>query len=697
MESGTWPQAIIEFADRDRRTAERVAVDHLHPALAAARADGFITAWFFIRKGPCWRLRYRPTEHSARAPLERLLDKLANEQHIRSWTAGIYEPEEAAFGGSAGMTVAHELFDSDSRHILDYLSRHPVLGRRELGVLLCSALIRAAGLDWYEQGDVWARVVQHRPGTQQPPAARLNRNMRHLMTVDVHPLVTAGPLATIDDWIAAYERAGQRLADLARTGVLERGIRAVLTHHVLFSWNRLGLPATEQSTLARLAREVVMGEADKAVSTTGAGVDPARVGTVTTDMTEKPVAENAADLRDALVGKLREQGSVRTASVEAALRAVPRHVFLPQVPIEQAYADEPVYTKHDGAVSISAASQPTIVAMMLEQLQVEPGNRILEIGAATGYNAGLLACLAGPVGHVTTIDVDEDLVDGARAGLEAAGVRNVRVVLGDGALGYPLDAPYDRVIATVGAWGTPPPAWLEQLGPRGRLVAPLRIRGSISRSVVFEHDGLGRWRSSSSQMCSFMPLRGGVANDPRRLVTLDDDEGVILQAHQEQAVDEAALVGVLRQPGNETWTSVRFRGQESMEWMDLYLTLLLDTALSRMTVQPSTADSGLVKPQFGWGSMATVDKGALAYLTLRSTQAPDGTGRLYEVGVIGHGPDGDRLASRVADAIRTWDQDYRTRPVEFELMPPRAGTPAEGAPGTFVVTTSHSDLIVSWR
>ncbi|GLI00939.1 methyltransferase, FxLD system [Phytohabitans aurantiacus] len=696
MEPGTWPQAIIEFADRDRRTAERVAVDHLHPALATARANGSITEWFFIRKGPCWRLRYRPTGHSARAPLERLLDKLASERHICGWTAGIYEPEEVAFGGSAGMTVAHELFDRDSRHVLDYLSRQPVLGRRELGVLLCSALMRAAGLDWYEQGDVWARVGQHRPGTDEPPAARLNRHMRHLMTVDVHPLVTVGPLATIDNWIAAYERAGHQLADLARTGVLERGIRAVLTHHVLFSWNRLGLPATEQSTLARLAREVIMGEPDDAVSTTGASVGPTRVGTVTTDMTEKPVAEHAAELRDALVSKLHEQGTVHTASVEAALRAVPRHVFLPQVPIEQAYADEPVYTKHDGAVSISAASQPTIVAMMLEQLQVESGNRILEIGAATGYNAALLAYLAGQGGHVTTIDVDEDLVDGARAGLEAAGIRNVRVVLGDGALGYPPDAPYDRIIATVGAWGTPPPAWQEQLAPHGRLVAPLRIRGSISRSIVFEHDGPGHWRSSSSQMCSFMPLRGGVADDPRRLVTLAD-EGVIIQAHQEQAVDEAALEGVLRQPGGETWTSVRFRGQESMEWMDLYLTLSLDTALSRMTVQPSAVDSGMVEPQFGWGAMATVDKSSLAYLTLRSTPAPDGTGRLYEVGVIGHGPDGDQLTSRVADAIRTWDQDYRTLPVEFELLPSGVRAPAEDAPGTFVVATPHNDLIVSWR
>lgn len=91
----------------------------------------------------------------------------------------------------------------------------------------------------------------------------------------------------------------------------------------------------------------------------------------------------AERLRSKLADQLREQGTVRSERVDAAVRAVPRHRFVPGVPIEEAYADTPIYTKDDGTgISISAASQPTIVAMMLEMLQVQPGQNVLELGQA---------------------------------------------------------------------------------------------------------------------------------------------------------------------------------------------------------------------------------------------------------------------------------------------------------------------------
>ncbi len=374
---------------------------------------------------------------------------------------------------------------------------------------------------------------------------------------------------------------------------------------------------------------------------------------------------------------------------------MPRHLFVPAVPLEEAYADDPVYTKHDGAgESISAASQPTIVAMMLEQLQVEPGQRVLEIGAGTGYNAGLLAHLVGEDGRVTTIDVDEDIVDSARSGLASAGSWNVRVILGDGALGYADGAPYDRVIATVGAWDLPP-AWLEQLAPHGRLVVPLRLRGSVSRSLVLERED-GHWRSPSSKMCTFMPLRG-IADDARRTVALIPDGAVSLQTHQEQAVDASALASVLDHSPTEAWTGVLFGGAESFEWLDLWLTCAMGNGLSRMPVQRSAVESGLVKPQFGWGAMAVTDKDDLAYLTLRPAQrtadADAGTGRLHEVGVIGHGPGGDELASRVVDEIRAWDLDYRSRAVRIEVQPADS---RERVTGQFAFDTPRNRLVITW-
>ncbi|SBW22520.1 O-methyltransferase [Candidatus Protofrankia californiensis] len=708
MESGDWQQSVIEFTDR--RTAEQVAVQDLRPALAAAQAEGLIAGWFFTRKHPCWRLRYLPADSRADGFFADVLDGSATEGRIIGWTAGIYEPETFAFGGAAAMDVAHELFSHDSRHILDYLARPSTpaagardLGRRELAILLCSVLLRGAGTDWYEQGDVWARVTQHRPAERTaPPAERLHilrPAVHRLMTVDASPasrLVDGGPLAAIGGWSAAFERAGQQLADLARRGTLERGLRAILTHHVIFFWNRLGLSYAEQATLATLAKEVVMAEQEGAVSAPETPTGRMGVSAVDTEITEETPPTTAERLRDALADRLRDQGTVRTGRVEAAIRAVPRHLFVPTVPLEEAYTDEPVYTKHDGAgMSISAASQPTIVAMMLEQLRVQPGHRVLEIGAGTGYNAGLLAYLVGDDGQITTIDVDDDIVAGARAGLAAADWPNVRVILGDGVLGYADGAPYDRVIATVGAFDLPP-AWLEQLAPHGRLVVPLRLRGSVSRSIVFERAG-GHWASRSSAMCTFMPLRG-IADDARRIVPLTPDGAVSLHTHQEQAMDASTLTGILDHPRSEAWTGVLFGAAESFEWLDLWLTCTMDNALHRMPVQRSAIDSGLVTPQFGWGAMAVTDKGDLAYLTLRPAErtenADGGTGRLYEVGVISHGPGSDELASRVVDEIRTWDRDHRSRAVQIEIQPVDA---RERITGQFTFGTPRNRLVISWN
>jgi protein-L-isoaspartate(D-aspartate) O-methyltransferase len=399
----------------------------------------------------------------------------------------------------------------------------------------------------------------------------------------------------------------------------------------------------------------------------------------------------AEQLRGALVDKLRDRGTVPTALVEAAFRAVPRHLFLPGVPLEKAYADGPVVTKRDGdGVIVSTASQPAIMATMLEQLQVEPGHRVLEIGAGTGYNAGLLGVLASQSGLVTTIDVDEDIVAGARERLAAAGCENVQVVLGDGALGWAAGAPYDRVIATVGVWDLPP-AWLEQITPDGRLVVPLRLRGGVSRSVAFERDG-GCWRSRSSVMCGFIPLRG-IADDARRSVPLAPDGSVELIIHQDQVADAAALAGVLDRERSELWTGVQLAGIRPVESLHLWLACVLGNSLSLMPVRASAAERGLVQPQSGFGSTAVTDGGDLAYLTGRSAGNTRGQ-RQQEVGVIGHGTGGERLASAVAEEIRHWDRDYRTRPVQIAVQP--AGGAGEPLTGQFVFSRPHGLVAISW-
>lgn len=696
MAADEWPQRLIQFTDWS--CAEAAAVEHLLPVLTAQESE--LAQWSFLRKFPSWRLRYRPAGPDSAKVLDAALDELVEAGVLASWTRGIYEPEETAFGGPAAMRIAHTLFHYDSRHLMDELAREqaeraPGLGRRELAVLLPSVAMRAAGLDRYEQGDVWARIAAERPGDEICNPQRHRASVHRLMTVDISTTsrsVTQGRLAPLAEWIATFEWVGQQLADLNRQGLLERGLRAVIAHHGIFHWNRLGLPAEDQHTLSTLAKKVVMGTSDNAASTRTDGASSTTVSGVNSDTIE---ASSADRLRAQLIDHLVQEGSVRTPHVEKAMRTVPRHLFVPNAPLVKAYGNAPVNTKFDeSGASISCASQPDIVGMMLEQLDVQPGQKILELGAGTGFNAGLLGYLVGQKGHVTTIDVDEDIVDGARAGLAAADIHNVEVILGDGAVGHAPNAPYDRIEATVGAHGVPH-AWLEQLVPGGRLLTPLRLRGSVSRSIAFENQD-GVWRSVGSQMNTFMPLRQGIADDPRVFVPLDPDNTVTLVTNGDQKVDPDALSDIFRQPRAEAWTDITFRGPESAEYLELWLTCAMPNGLSQMPATDEAIKKGLVTAPYP-SSTAVVKDGTLTYLTRRpyAKKAPDGA-TLYEFGVIGHGPDAKALAGDIADQIRTWDQDFRALDVGFEIQPLDAA-PLASKPGRFAFDNSLNRIVIEWQ
>lgn len=227
--------------------------------------------------------------------------------------------------------------------------------------------------------------------------------------------------------------------------------------------------------------------------------------------------EDLTEARHALVRRLVERGDLRSGAVIEAFRRTPRHLFLPEVAPADAYADEAIVTKFGpGGRPLSSSSQPAIMAIMLEQLEVRPGQRVLEIGAGTGYNAALLAHLVGEEGaggSVITLDIDGEVVDRARRNLAVAGVAAVTVVCADGADGWPEAAPYDRIVLTVGAADIPP-AWTEQLTPDGRLVLPLSMR-NVQASVAFERAG-DHLESVSLADCGFMPMRGALAGRSHR-------------------------------------------------------------------------------------------------------------------------------------------------------------------------------------
>ncbi|AXI77472.1 thiopeptide-type bacteriocin biosynthesis protein [Peterkaempfera bronchialis] len=260
-----WTQLYLEFTHW--ASAEKTAAEHLAPLLHTAQRQGDLTGWWFIRKHPCWRLRLRTSHDAAKASVPAALDGLVTAGHLRRWWPGIiYEAETPAFGGGAAMTVAHELFTADSTGILALTRRGDrALGRRELSVLLCTTLMRAAALEWYEQGDAWHRVSEDRPLPSDVPPDRLQElagNIATLLRADFAPdgplWGPGGPAEFAADWAGAFRRAGQDLGAAARTGTLERGLRHVLAYHVIFHWNRLGLPLHTQSVLSWAARAAIL-------------------------------------------------------------------------------------------------------------------------------------------------------------------------------------------------------------------------------------------------------------------------------------------------------------------------------------------------------------------------------------------------------------------------------------------------------
>jgi protein-L-isoaspartate(D-aspartate) O-methyltransferase len=128
-----------------------------------------------------------------------------------------------------------------------------------------------------------------------------------------------------------------------------------------------------------------------------------------------------------MVDRIIASGWARSDRVAEAMRSVPRHRFVPEAPVQEAYDDRAVITKPapDGT-ALSWASVPVIVAMMLDQLDVRSGQRILAIGAGTGYDAALLAYLTGPGGQVTIVDIDSDITAQARQALDATGYSRFR-------------------------------------------------------------------------------------------------------------------------------------------------------------------------------------------------------------------------------------------------------------------------------
>ena len=216
--------------------------------------------------------------------------------------------------------------------------------------------------------------------------------------------------------------------------------------------------------------------------------------------------EEATALRRQMVARLTHSGVLVTPTVIDALARVPRHVFLPRVDYPTAYRDRAVMVKYaEDGLPLSSASQPTIVATMLEQLRIAPGHRVLEIGTGTGYNAALLAALVRDEGYVASVELEPDLAEQARHTLALLGEHRVDVLVGDGRDGHPSHAPYDRVIVTTGARMVAD-SWADQMVTGGRLIVPLIDERGVGFITVLDKVD-DRLERSSGTPCRFLPIR----------------------------------------------------------------------------------------------------------------------------------------------------------------------------------------------
>lgn len=396
------------------------------------------------------------------------------------------------------------------------------------------------------------------------------------------------------------------------------------------------------------------------------------------------------ELRDGMIRQLIDVDAVRSSRVVDAFRKVPRHLATPGVDITTAYGAESVIaTKWDSdGASISSVSAPRIQAMQIEQADIAPGMRVLEIGSG-GVNAAYLAEIVGADGLVVSADIDPEVTEQASRFLKAAGYeRRVVVVTGDGENGVPDHAPYDRIIVTVEAADIPP-AWTSQLTEGARLVVPLRMRG-MTRTVAFVRDG-GRLVSDGLELCGFVPMQGAGENRAHH-VLLHDTKGeeVALRLDGHPEPDTKALREALRAPRVEAWSGVTIAGDESWDHLDLWLMTAVDN-LPVMTATKAARDKGLVASASPIGIPTLVDGASLAYHTVRRTADP----AHWELGAAGHGPQAHQVADELAGQIRTWDEKHRGHQARVEVWP--AGTPDSALPaGSRVIDRTHTRVTITW-
>jgi protein-L-isoaspartate(D-aspartate) O-methyltransferase len=440
------------------------------------------------------------------------------------------------------------------------------------------------------------------------------------------------------------------------------------------------------------------------------------------ELATRPADADAARAR--LARDLRHRGRALSRSVAEAFAQVPRHVFVPEAGPAAAYRDEAFVIKcgPDG-MPVSSSSQPAMMAIMLDQLGLGPGHRVLEIGSGSGYNAAVMSEVVGPQGQVVSIDIDPELVERSRASLAEAGYDHVTLLCADGGFGDPAGAPFDRIIVTAGAWDIAP-AWLEQVAPGGLLVLPLSIRG-IQLSVALQRRdasleeyprglrprGCDEWVGLSAWRCGFVRMLGAFAG-PEAAFQLDGRNGLIAQMSDGSPVDGPGLQRALSMAPAGEQPLPPPGGQADLADLDLWLTVTA-ARLDRLTVLAAPGGwlpLGSLLPFGGLVSNATNASRLGVALLLHADTGPEPeaaqaapgqreSGRAASGALVrGFGPAGAELAAYLADLATRWVELGRPGAQELQIVVRPANSELSGAssPGMLLLQRPSVSIEVGW-
>ncbi|WP_330336446.1 methyltransferase, FxLD system [Streptomyces sp. NBC_00557] len=399
-------------------------------------------------------------------------------------------------------------------------------------------------------------------------------------------------------------------------------------------------------------------------------------------------------LRHRLVDQLLAAGHVRTASVEAALRRVPRHAFAPEVPVKTAYADDIIPTCHtpDGRVS-SSVSAPWLQAVMLESARLRSGHHVLEVGSG-GYNAALIAELVGRTGQVTTVDIAPDVTDRAIRLLRATGYDRVRVLTADAEHLPPETIPeggFDAVIVTVDTWDLP---WITMVAEGGRLVAPLRLHQYVWSIGFTKHDG-ALISEEPLTVCGFVPMQGAGAWDPN-LRTIPG-HGIRLAFEDGTPLPVDQLAPAFDKAPTTVRTNVTVEGEVPFDSLTLYLAGALP-GFCRLSVDPDHHTGLINPPPPHWPGAATVRGTSLARLAHERIGDGENDKGVYEFVIHGYGPAGHLAATEMAESVRQWQRNHRAAPCPHITVQPEKATRPTSADtdGLHVFHKKHTRIKIDW-